>query len=716
MTLMSKGLILKNVNKVYNVGEPREYVALKNVNLELSNSGLTLIVGESGSGKSTMLNIIAGLDNITSGEIINPYGEGYASFVFQDSELVNDFTVIDNLKSIIRIALVEDKALYYLEKFGLLKYKNHKANELSGGQRQRLSIIRALLLNKPMLLCDEPTGALDKRNSKEIADILKEESKERLVIVVSHDKDLFYDLADRVISISDGEIVDDTIKNENNIETNYSIQKANLRLREASKYSTLNIKNSPIRYALTMISLMISLLIILTGFNVFFTDEAKSRCRIYDEYSICYTYALDLVDYEAGNKIGLSFEEYSRVKNKYDEALMFADHNIDDAIGCNNTRLVITDECEYPIENGTNNLSKDDIIISDVMAYDIMVKHNIAYNDVIGFINNSFFGYKIIGVYDTGFDAINPPYSYNPGGYYDEYHRTAFLNTDTFKDYIELITDGLELELSNDVIIKLKIDNSLKDNEAIVGSNLSIGLGNNTIKYLNSYFYQKSRENEQLSNKDFSSLNINVLQTSEDSGLFISKELYNELFESLAYYKECDGSIGVGFTSYNTKRISYLLDMGLEFDSYIDEDIYYVKSFLTKAGIIEITIGLLLLVVTVVLINNYIFNNLVKNKKIIGILSSIWVKKKQLWKIFFLDVALLSFIAFISSSVLLAGIINVQNDFVANYYETSIDYLYYSFIPVAIVLLFVIFTIFISMFLAYRSISKKTIIDLVYER
>lgn len=205
---MYGNLKLKNVNKIYNIGSPSEHHALKDINLEFDNSGFILILGESGSGKTTLLNVIAGLLSITSGEIETPFKDSYASFVFQDAQLLDDFTILDNLKYIVRMTNSDDRCEKLLEKFNLLKYKNHKANELSGGQKERLSIIRALLLDKPILLCDEPTGNLDSKTGQDVLSLLKVSASKysQTIVMITHNDEIAQ-MADRIIRIEDGRIV-----------------------------------------------------------------------------------------------------------------------------------------------------------------------------------------------------------------------------------------------------------------------------------------------------------------------------------------------------------------------------------------------------------------------------------------------------------------------------------------------------------------------------
>nr|MCR4581800.1 ABC transporter ATP-binding protein [Bacilli bacterium] len=217
-------LKLKHVCKKYN----KEYI-LNDINLTLPSKGLVSILGSSGSGKTTLLNIIGGIDKPTSGTIslnnkninelnnkeLDWYHDKYVSFVFQQYNLINYLTVKDNLR------LVNNNYELTLFKLNIYDLKNKKVSELSGGEKQRVALARCLLKNPKLLLCDEPTGALDSTNSIFILDTLKEISKERLVIVITHNEELANTYSDHIIRIKDGKI-------DNNIIVKERIQNINV--------------------------------------------------------------------------------------------------------------------------------------------------------------------------------------------------------------------------------------------------------------------------------------------------------------------------------------------------------------------------------------------------------------------------------------------------------------------------------------------------------
>lgn len=223
---------INNLDKYYNKGKKSEQCALNDVNLEFGNTGLVCILGESGSGKTTLLNAIGGLDDFSGGsiEINGTKLTGYSpkltdairnehfGYIFQNYYILKDYTVGYNVKlALNRYDLTEEekneRVDYILDMLGILKYKKKVVSKLSGGQQQRVSIARALVKAPNIILADEPTGNLDEENTLKTMMILKNISKECLVIVVTHEKRIAKFFADRIIQVSDGKIVSDKVNN-----------------------------------------------------------------------------------------------------------------------------------------------------------------------------------------------------------------------------------------------------------------------------------------------------------------------------------------------------------------------------------------------------------------------------------------------------------------------------------------------------------------------
>lgn len=221
-------LELKHITKVYEIGDFKQK-ALDNINIDFRKCEFVSILGPSGSGKTTLLNIIGGLDRYTSGDLIingvstkkykdsnwDSFRNHNIGFVFQSYNLISHQSILKNVELALTLSGVSKdirlkKAKDALISVGLEKHMNKKPNQLSGGQMQRVAIARALVNDPDILLADEPTGALDTKTSVEVMNILKNISKDKLVIMVTHNEDLAKKYSTRIISIQDGSITGDT--------------------------------------------------------------------------------------------------------------------------------------------------------------------------------------------------------------------------------------------------------------------------------------------------------------------------------------------------------------------------------------------------------------------------------------------------------------------------------------------------------------------------
>ena len=236
-------ITIKKLNKFYNRGKKNEIHVINDTSLELPDNGLIALLGPSGCGKTTLLNTIGGLDKPNSGEIIingkrltrirtskkDQIRTLNIGYIFQDYHLIEDLTVFDNIAIVLKMIGIKDKeeikkrVNYVLERTGMYKYRKRLVTMLSGGERQRVGIARAIVKNPEIIIADEPTGNLDSKNTIEIMNIIKSISKEKLVILVTHEKDIAYFYSSRIINLLDGKVVED-IDNSHDKTLDYRIE------------------------------------------------------------------------------------------------------------------------------------------------------------------------------------------------------------------------------------------------------------------------------------------------------------------------------------------------------------------------------------------------------------------------------------------------------------------------------------------------------------
>ncbi len=224
---MNNFIEFKNVTKGYKIGD-KTYNALNNVSFSLPKGEFVCILGPSGAGKSTLLNLLGGMDTVTSGDIIidkeniskksdkelTSYRAENVGFIFQFYNILPTLTVLENVEIVKDIVKKPKSAKKILKDVGLGDHLNKFPNQLSGGEQQRVSIARAIAKNPKLLLCDEPTGALDSKTGVEVLKLLKKQcdanNGENTVIIVTHNA-LIAEVADRVIRLKNGQIESNTV-------------------------------------------------------------------------------------------------------------------------------------------------------------------------------------------------------------------------------------------------------------------------------------------------------------------------------------------------------------------------------------------------------------------------------------------------------------------------------------------------------------------------
>lgn len=337
-------LELKNINKVYHSKNANDTEALKNINLSFDNKGLNFVLGKSGCGKSTLLNILGGLDIPTSGEIVfkgksfnsfkskdyDSYRNSSVGFVFQEYNLIEKYNVFDNVSYALKLqnSKINKNEVYdVLDRVGIKNLASRNINELSGGQKQRVAIARALIKNPSIILADEPTGNLDSESSKNIFELLNELSKERLVIIVSHDEESAIAYGDRIINLQDGVVISDTNPNTNQDENNYILKKNHLPFKEAFRFAIKNIFGRKGKLILSV--MLISFALSLLGFSIIQNDlrSNKEVKRLINEFNLEYInikklttqYSNCLLDgywYNCNNVGNLTKDDYDKLSTE----------------------------------------------------------------------------------------------------------------------------------------------------------------------------------------------------------------------------------------------------------------------------------------------------------------------------------------------------------------------------------------------------------------
>ena len=335
---------ISHLLKTYISDKKVETKALRDINLTLPEKGLIFITGKTGCGKTTLLNILGKLDKPTSGRIYigqeditkynrkqdDDYRNNFAGFIFQEYNLIDELTVYENIAMAQKLQgkEVEEEVIdEILSKIDLIEQRNKKCDELSGGQKQRVAIVRAIMKKPKIILADEPTGALDTKTGKEILEILKELSKETLIIVVSHDLEYAKTYGDRIIKMEDGRIVEDSGEE---VEEEYTKKieqgRGKLSIKDSFKLGMFNL-NHRIKKLIVMILVSV-VAFILIGVTGTFISFNKGKV-VFDTMKRENVHQLIIRNVINDRNESFSKEEIQTYKSKYENKKFYQIYSID---------------------------------------------------------------------------------------------------------------------------------------------------------------------------------------------------------------------------------------------------------------------------------------------------------------------------------------------------------------------------------------------------
>lgn len=720
-------LNIKNITKVYNRNKKNEITALRNIDFNIERNGLVLINGKSGSGKTTLLNCISGFDTYDIGEIIYPQNCKKVSYIFQEFYLLDNLTVYDNLKLCLNIynILDYDNIDNVLYKLDIFDFKFHYPNQLSGGQKQRVAIARAILINNPIILADEPTGNLDSENSMSIAELLNEVAKDHIVIVVSHNNDLFEKFAYRIITMENGMIINDTIN-----QNEQYISKLNINDFQAQRVSHLSnnsaltlafkwIKSKSSRFVLALLSLFFGILLILVSMNISFNNTYKTNYNYFTEFKI------NNVDYfkkNNENEGSIIYESIdSKLINQYMEEydafkVMKSRHqfnSIDSLMNnLNINKIYITEHYDNEKINDNN------VFISDYLAEELY-SGDFSNKKII--IENVEF--QIQDTYKTNYKNIGSQYYEK---YINEHCRAIYLNDKTYNklnDHYESevrldfeyngewkfekfkIYDNEKLDLligeysikTNEIVISESLANKLylEVNDEIINKHITLSFENITIK------------------KDF---NFKIIGVSKYN-TYISKNVYLDLYHNFNINKFNFNSIeGISVYNISPRIIEKLEESCLYHDTFISQSFYNSRYSMKMINKIFLFTGTIVFIMGTIILINYINNSINCRKKDIGVLLSLYLPNRNISKIFFFESIIVLLSSFIFSSLALYPIIGVINKLLIRENIIIYNFINYSFIVNIYIMIILIFVGIIYNIYCFQKLKKHTIIDLLYLR
>lgn len=692
---------IKDGRKIY-TSEAEEKLALDNITLDLKSRGLVLITGESGCGKTTLLNCLSGLDAFTDGDV-KGVNLKHASFIFQDYQLIENISIRKNLT--LGRVIEEEELLELLKKVNLENENlDKKIYNLSGGQKQRVAIARALLLDKAILFADEPTGNLDSDNSKRIAELLKELSKSKLVIVVSHDKNLFLPFADETIILEDGEIIKiegSTYEGLRNIQEDENCS-LTLSWMQAMRMNLSSIKKYFLKFFLS-VSLQLVVLLSFIFMLVFLTNEPYFTYQ--ESFRKNDFSQIDFFQKRNNEKLPVmefynSFQENKKISlvigiddSRVENIIMLGDRG-----GGTVHRVYLTDFFQNPLDIS---LKDNEIAITDYMAEIIsFTPKNLTGNTVK--INGTVC--KIVKIISTEYDEDKKTPSLRD---YIRQFSYIYCNSTTFKK-IKASKATEEITLYNGW--RGKKNEKLKDNEII----LSYYIFNN----LHLTGDRKSYIGKPIS-LDFVYFDEVEKKERIDTINFIIKDFdylfhtSNEIFERIKYYVDCfpSNNLGISYQKIRREEIIELEALGFIHYSYLSEalkkNLPLVKENIKPCIYIFVFASFINL-----LYYGSLASASVKSKKReIGILNSMGYTKRSTYRIVLGDTLFFLLCSIGLITIITPLFILIMNNFIYHVDVLYFHYIYLLFLPLLAMLLFGLYSLF-----CHKIIRKKSIIQLVYEK
>lgn len=735
---------LKNVTKIYGKGGA-SCVALNRIDLELPDKGLVFIEGRSGSGKTTLLNIIAGFDRPTSGTVQTAYGKNHCAMIFQDFQLIDMLTVRQNLELVqdIMPQAKQDMAAW-AEKYGLGELLHKYPNQISGGQKQRVAIARAVLENRPIIACDEPTGSLDEENAQMIAELLANEAKERLVLVVSHDKELFADICDRHIYIKGGEIVQDSApQNTADAVTADGAQKqchaVNVGARAQCLLSYTFFRKNLCKNIFLAIALFLSFTILLSAINGLLNTEGRVTYNVHRKYGSAAEYVLQDPKY-SDEWFAMAEEDYAYVAKKGKAEARFVDSRFgfwcgEDGIWnwkesvCAIKRLYVAQSCARKMLCGSNSTENNKILLSDYLAERLADSRGVA--DVSQLLGTPIaWGCTLGGVYATKYSddkTAVPSDELMAREYQTAYvSMQAILSVQPDSAGVCVLANGQALTPCTDIIkpsavsyavygekselaageIALSVGVAqayVNDPQELLGQTVEITFAN----YRNSSNRQPYAEVTVTRTVKYIIKNINEIVLSEEDFAAIVPLRNSEFFGTNTW--------GVRMASCSKGAARKLVAAGYTDASYLAESIGAGVAWQKTLAYIELAVGAVLLIVCMIILCNHVAALVDKEKRALGVLVSLGVPVRR---------TVLMYLAGTMLSVLLCLVLSAVAGFATatgiNAIMAKIGMRVHTFFyePLAAVCLFAVFLALLGLlYIAVaRKLSKKQVVDIIYER
>jgi len=614
-------LTLKKLSKEYTIEKKKTFNALSGIDLNFDKGEFVSILGPSGCGKSTLLNIIAGLDQPTGGDLViegkstkkykkrdwDLYRKNNIGFVFQSFNLIEHLSALENVEIVMNLIGLPKKerierAKKLLIQVGLEKHMEHKPGELSGGQKQRVAIARALANDPDIILADEPTGALDKKTGIQIMKLIKEVAQDKLIIMVTHNRELAYEYSTRVVSILDGKIQKDEQINEsekNSLKSALKKKDGSMSFADAMKLSLRNIKEKMGRIVVTTIagSIGIAGILLVIGLSNGATDYIDLQTNSFASANIIQT--------------SIKFKDEAKQKTDYPKDIKAYDSiKKDTDVLTVRENLGIKDITSY----GINNKTVKDITFNSLAGENYLSNITHALTGRVPKDNKT----ELLVNKDMAKKIIEQ-YGMNPDK--DDYSKAIG------KKIQVVVQDKITNPITGEEILGKKYT---KDFE-VVGIVDEIALSSSAVYYSYDAVSTWLKSDGYFVGKENRVVNAEV----------VIKDVHNN--EKVLNYVNAKENGGIGSKMTETK--------GFYATSQIVMVKSAIKTLINLAQAVMIVFISVALVVSAILIGIVIFSSVLERKKEIGILKAVGARNKDIARIFQAESALIGLFAGVTGVV-----------------------------------------------------------------
>ncbi|MDD6272552.1 MAG: ABC transporter ATP-binding protein [bacterium] len=716
-------LELKNVSKFYS-NKKMVSVGFSKVSLKFDIGEFIAITGESGSGKSTLLNVISGLDSYEEGEMLingqetshysekdyEMYRKKYIGNIFQNFNLVNSYTVYQNIELVLLLngkkkSEVKDKVLDLIDKVNLKKYKNTKVSKLSGGQKQRVGIARALALDTPIILADEPTGNLDKKSSESVLELLYNISKEKLVIVVTHNYDQIEKYVTRKITMHDGRVLSDTIiKKHENVDKIKENISHDVGLANKIRLGVRNAFNIPTKFLLILavyLFIVFSTFFVyssfqelkyensIDGYNNFFNNLDKKRVIIKKKDKTAFTdddyeniSKLSNIDRIVKNDMSLD-QNISLSSNKFYYYGIVQSVNlitkVDKGRMPENDRevVLVTNEYDYSISEEYDEVIESNFTLEELYEEENKIKivgvifNNDTYNNII-YISDMLLE-KLNDRINKRFSEVTYTFKGISGTSYYGSKNNEILPSDKVKSGYAIINDDWKYECANDNCNNEKLNIKVK--------NIFYELNNN-------YAFLSTYTNETIKK-------VSGYDKDYYGAIFINTNDYNSLYNR-GYFQS---SVFVEDEKLVRNTMNELDKLGFT-TLYIKDTVYAYDSSVTAVLNIVMLVVILSLIIVLFYTSYFIIKLVLKSRNTyystLRVLGSSFNVSKSILNIELLTIAHLAYLIFAIFIIFIKkSIINSDSLISLCSYVSGLDY----------IMLYVIL-IFMTLLITFRYARK----------